>query len=92
MLLSNKIALITGSSRGIGRAIAERLAAEGASVVINYTSNPEFPEAFGPMAASMSTFNRVGNVQEVADVALFLASEQSRWITGQNIQSNGGVV
>src|SRR5690349_10163912 len=37
--LANKTALITGSSRGIGRAIAERLAAEGAAVVINYTRN-----------------------------------------------------
>jgi 3-oxoacyl-[acyl-carrier protein] reductase len=35
--LSGKVAIVTGSSRGIGRAIAERLAREGARVVINYT-------------------------------------------------------
>lgn len=37
--LSGKIALVTGSSRGIGRAIAERLSCEGASVAINYVNN-----------------------------------------------------
>jgi glucose 1-dehydrogenase len=37
MRLQGKIALITGSSRGIGRAIARRFAMEGADVVINYS-------------------------------------------------------
>jgi 3-oxoacyl-[acyl-carrier protein] reductase len=41
----NTYALITGSSRGIGRAIAERLAKEGYTVLINYHSHPEAAEA-----------------------------------------------
>lgn len=44
MKLANKVALVTGSSQGIGKAIAIRLAEEGADVVINYRSHPEGAE------------------------------------------------
>ena len=40
-MLKNKIALITGAGRGIGRAIAVALAKEGAEVVINYNGSEE---------------------------------------------------
>lgn len=45
MRLENKIALVTGGSRGIGRACVARLAAEGAHVVFVYRSNQEAAEA-----------------------------------------------
>ncbi|WP_019500372.1 glucose 1-dehydrogenase [Pseudanabaena sp. PCC 6802] len=44
MRLDGKVALVTGSSQGIGQGIAIRLAAEGASVIINYRSHPEGAE------------------------------------------------
>lgn len=44
-----KIALVTGGSRGIGRAIALRLASEGSHVVVNYTKNE--PAALEVVAA-----------------------------------------
>ena len=41
MKLENRVALVTGSSRGVGRAIALGFAQNGAHVVVNYTSNQE---------------------------------------------------
>ena len=45
MKLTGKVALVTGSSQGIGAAIAVRLAEEGADIVINYHSHPEEADA-----------------------------------------------
>ena len=43
--LEGKVTLVTGASRGIGRSIAERLAREGAAVVVNYASHADEAEA-----------------------------------------------
>ncbi len=39
--LAGKVAVVTGSSRGIERAIAECLGRDGAAVVVNYTKNAD---------------------------------------------------
>ncbi len=44
MRLENKVALVTGGSRGIGRAVVERLAVEGAEVVFVYQASREAAE------------------------------------------------
>ena len=51
--LAGKVALVTGSGRGIGAAIALRLASHGASVVINYHSSPDRAEGIAEKARSL---------------------------------------
>jgi 3-oxoacyl-[acyl-carrier protein] reductase len=42
--LTGKVAVVTGASKGIGASIAEHFAAEGAKVVVNYSSSKEGAE------------------------------------------------
>jgi 3-oxoacyl-[acyl-carrier protein] reductase len=48
----------------------------------------EQKQRFGQMAA----LGRLGQPQDIADVVALLAGEDSRWITGQNIRANGGLI
>ena len=49
------------------------------------------PEALAQMAAA-SPFGRLGAPEDVADVVAWLASDAARWVTGQTIHANGGLV
>jgi 3-oxoacyl-[acyl-carrier protein] reductase len=66
MRMADRVAVVTGSSRGIGRAVAERLAQEGARVVVNYRERQDAADAVvAGIAAAGGTAIAVG-----ADVAL----------------------
>jgi 3-oxoacyl-[acyl-carrier protein] reductase len=38
----------------------------------------------------MSPFNRIAAPKDIADIIVFLASDEGRWVTGQNICAGGG--
>jgi len=60
MDLTSKIAIVTGASRGIGRAIALELAAGGATVIVNYNRNAEAAEAVA---------TQIGGIAVQADIS-----------------------
>ncbi|HZE98991.1 MAG TPA: SDR family oxidoreductase [Planctomycetota bacterium] len=48
------------------------------------------PEVIQRLAA-LSAFNRIGDPDDIAKVVVFLAGDDAKWISGQNIGANGGV-
>lgn len=79
--LSNKVALVTGGARDIGRAISVRLAELGASVVVNYRSNAgDAEETLRQIAAKQGKAVAVqGDVLAAADIARMVETATSKF-------------
>lgn len=85
---AGKIALVTGSGRGIGRAIALRLAREGADVIVNYFRNRESAEETAAAVSAMGRRAQLvkANVAEEDDLARLF--EAARAFGGLDILIN----
>lgn len=75
-MTSKRVAFITGASSGIGRGIAERLAADGITVVVNSRTAPETPLV---LADSTSPLHLAGDVSDEADVIRMIAEIDERY-------------
>jgi 3-oxoacyl-[acyl-carrier protein] reductase len=76
------------------RVLARELGDRGITVNAlspGFTDTDLLPDRDREVAASASPLGRVGQPEDVADVAVFLAGDGARWITGQNIAAGGGV-
>jgi 3-oxoacyl-[acyl-carrier protein] reductase len=91
--LANKVAVVTGASRGIGRAIAIELARRGASIIVNYNQNgiaaQEVVMAItnaGGKAAALP-----GDVSKVEDAQSLIKAATEKWGRLDILVNNAGI-
>jgi glucose 1-dehydrogenase len=98
--LDGKFALVTGGSRGIGRAIAERFAAEGATVAINYAGSAKAAEEALELARRASGENGFGDrphrivkgdVSDAAAVGAMFEDVLGAWKRLDILVNNAGI-
>jgi 3-oxoacyl-[acyl-carrier protein] reductase len=91
--LKGKVAIVTGASKGIGAGIAKGLAAEGASVVVNYSSSKEGAERVVAEIAGQGgkAIAIQGDVAKAADVERLFAETKKAYGKLDILVNNAGV-
>jgi NAD(P)-dependent dehydrogenase (short-subunit alcohol dehydrogenase family) len=94
MKLDDKVALVTGAGRGIGRAIALRLAEDGADVAINDVDERTATQVAEEVERKgLRGGGKIINAASiVAAFVSYLASPDADYMTGQSPLIDGGIV
>jgi 3-oxoacyl-[acyl-carrier protein] reductase len=80
---------------GFIRSVAHELGERGItcnSVQPGLTLSRELDPAISDKVARWNALRRPGQVEDIADVVAFLASDEARWLTGLTLAANGGQV
>lgn len=90
--LSNRVAIVTGSSSGVGAATAKLLASQGCNVVINYNSNRSGADAVAAECEAAGAETQVvkANVVEDADCLKLAAAALDKWGRIDVLVNNAG--
>src|SRR5580658_3538783 len=74
MTLKGKVAIVTGGNTGIGKSVVLALAAEGASIVIDYVADPEAAEALEQQVKDLGdkVTSVKADVSKVADLEMLV--------------------
>lgn len=91
--LASKVAIVTGASRGIGRAIALALAEEGANIVVNYASSSgAAEEVVGEItAAGGEAIAFQGDVSQADQVDNLVKAAKDKWGSIDILVNNAGI-
>src|ERR1700742_3277393 len=89
-ILENKVAIVTGGTRGIGKAIAERLLDEKARVAICGTRQKAVDEAVKALSVKGDVFGMEADIRRIEDVRQFIAAVQRRFSTVHILINNAG--